>query len=52
MALILAYFPFTGVSDLEMIFLFFYKKPICLKVLIPSVVGGYYSPLVAGLSPL
>jgi hypothetical protein len=32
--------------------LFFYKKSICLKVLIPSVVGGDYSLWVAGVSPL
>ena len=39
-------------STLQVSFLFFCKKLTCLKVLIPSVLGGYYSPWVAGISPL
>ena len=39
------------ISTLQIDFLFFYKKSICLKVLIPSAVGGDYNPRVAGFLP-
>jgi hypothetical protein len=38
-------------STLQICFLFFHKKSICLKVLIPSAVGGDYSPLGCGGQP-